>query len=281
MNSKAFPELQANRITATRDALHRYAEVVGSWLEGCRPRRKHWWHISLRPTVRGLSTGLVHADKDFELELDLRDGVLHGQVAGGDELREPLHGQSAADVAKAVQDFLLTAGIATDRVPQVPEDDTARAAAAGYSGEVAADIARAWTSVAGAMASLRAGVREETSPIQLWPHHFDLSMVWLPGELIPGQDPADEEHADKQMNFGFTLGDAGIPEPYFYITAYPEPEAFASLRLPTGTVWHTEGFSGAVLRYRDLLEHEAPEDYLLDLWRGLLDAGRQHLLDNA
>ena len=42
---------------------------------------------------------------------------------------------------------------------------------------------------------------------------------------IPGQDPADEESSDKQMNFGFTFGDEGIPEPYFYITAYPLPDA--------------------------------------------------------
>ena len=44
-------------------------------------------------------------------------------------------------------------------------------------------------------------------------HCFDLSMIWLPGETIPGQDPDDEENADKQMNSGFTLSDAGITEP--------------------------------------------------------------------
>ena len=131
------------------------------------------------------------------------------------------------------------------------------------------------------MTEFRAGIREETSPIQLWPHHFDLSMLWLPGEKIPGQDPDDEEYADKQMNFGFTFGDAGIPEPYFYVSAYPQPDALPSIDLPVGTVWHTDGFNGAVLTYRNLLESRDPFGYLLDLWQRMLLAGREHMLTNA
>jgi hypothetical protein len=79
------------------------------------------------------------------------------------------------------------------------------------------------------------------------------------------------------MNFGFTFGDEGIPEPYFYITAYPLPEVFPGLSLPSGTKWHTEGFSGAVLPYRSLLENTNPANYLVDLWNGLLTAGRKHI----
>ena len=131
------------------------------------------------------------------------------------------------------------------------------------------------------MESFRAGIREETSPIQLWPHHFDLSMLWLPGDRVSGQDPDNEEYADKQMNFGFTFGDAGIPEPYFYVTAYPLPDAFSSLQLPTGTTWHSEGFSGALLLYRSLIENADPDGYLLHLWNSLLSAGREQLTTNA
>jgi hypothetical protein len=83
------------------------------------------------------------------------------------------------------------------------------------------------------------------------------------------------------MNFGFAFGDAGIPEPYFYITAYPLPDALPELVLPEGTIWQSEGFSGAVLPYRRLLEEPSPQDYLVNLWNSLLAAGRQHMLDNA
>jgi len=107
-----------------------------------------------------------------------------------------------------------------------------------------------------------------------------MAMLWLPGEKIPGQDPADEESSDKQMNFGFAFGDAGIPEPYFYTTAYPLPDELPELVLPEGTTWQSEGFSGAVLLYRRLLEEATPQDYLVNLWNILLTAGRQHMLEN-
>ncbi len=79
------------------------------------------------------------------------------------------------------------------------------------------------------------------------------------------------------MNFGFTFGDEGIQQPYFYIPTYPLPDEFPGLSLPPGTKWHAEGFSGAVLPYRTLLENTNPADYLLDLWNGLLTAGRKFI----
>ena len=76
-----------------------------------------------------------------------------------------------------------------------------------------ARLGEALGAIAASLATFRAGIREETSPIQVWPHHFDLSMIWLPGDKVPGEDPDDEESADRQMNFGFTYGDDAVPEP--------------------------------------------------------------------
>ena len=275
MTKIRFPALDANAIVATRDTLHGYSRILGDWLKACRGRRKHWWHASLRPSLAGLTTGVVHADVRFELELDLRDGLLVGRVASGDELREPLVGQSSAALAAAVAEFLVAEGMPDGVAATVSESEKITP---GYSAEMAAVMAEALAAVAAAFEALRAGIVEETSPIQFWPHHFDLSMLWLPGTKIPGQDPGDEEHSDKQMNFGFGFGDDGIPEPYFYITAYPLPETFPNLALPPGTQWKSEGFSGAVLAYRDLHAIADPEDYLLSLWNGLLAAGRDQML---
>ena len=44
---------------------------------------------------------------------------------------------------------------------------------------------------------------------------FDMTMTWLPGAKVPGQDVDNAEYADAQMGFGFTLGDETIAEPYF------------------------------------------------------------------
>ena len=275
-----FPQLNETGIVDTRKALHAYARILGNYLKACRSKRKHWWHASLRPSLNGLTTGVVHSDVDFELELDLRQSRLRGQTSGGANLGVELQGQSAAEVAGLARDFLLANGLSKIRVPENAAGDE-EPAGVTYSAEHARSMYLVLNSVSAAMAELRAGIPEETSPIQLWPHHFDLSMLWLPGEKIAGQDPDNEEYSDKQMNFGFTFGDEGIPEPYFYVTAYPLPDGFPKLRLPAGTSWQTEGFNGAVLRYRMLIESSDPSGYLLDLWNGLLSAGREQMLANT
>mgnify|MGYP001549189364 CR=1 FL=1 len=266
-----FPDLDIGPAVPTRDALHAYARVLGDWLKSCRPKRKHWWHASLRPSLTGLTTGVVHAGVNFELELDLENSRIVGQTSEGACLSDSLIGQSAADFATLVADFLTSNGIDSGLVPA--GKGRGHDEVSGYSTGHAQRIGRVLSAVNGAMVEFRSGIKEEASPIQVWPHHFDLSMLWLPGEKIEGQDPENEEYSDKQMNFGFAFGDESIPEPYFYVTAYPLPDGFPRLKLPAGTEWRTGDFSGAVLLYRTLTESSDPRGYLLDLWEGLLSAG--------
>lgn len=281
MTQHTFPNLDPEEIVATRDAIHVYAQVIGDWRTSCLARRKHWWQITINPSVRGLTTGMIQAGIDFELELDLKADRLLAHVAGGGTLSEPLGGRSGRDLAGVVASFLTDQGIDPGLVPVDKKRDSHDVTADGYSVDIAESLGTTLRSINAALSSFRAPIAEETSPIQIFPHHFDLAMLWLPGEKIPGQDPANEEMSDKQMNFGFTFGDTGIPEPYFYITAYPLPDALPGLELPDGTVWQSDGFSGAVLLYQRLLEETNPEEYLVSLWNSLLAAGRQHMLDKA
>ena len=61
MISRHFPALDVDAIEDTRDALHAYSRVLGDCLKASRSKRKHWWHASLRPSLTGLTTGVVHA----------------------------------------------------------------------------------------------------------------------------------------------------------------------------------------------------------------------------
>ena len=274
MVGNKFPVLDAQAIAATRDALHSYARVIGAWAAGCRNKRKHWWHASLRPSLYGLTTGVIHGPADFELELDFVNSQLHVRSCTT-TMSERLAGQASRPLATLVRNELVPLGVEESLGPgdKVISD----AEYADYSASAATHMHRALGSVTAVMEDLRAGIREETSPIQVWPHHFDLSMIWLPGHKIIGQDPADEEYSDKQMNFGFAFGDATIPEPYFYVTAYPLPEALPQLVLPTGTSWQSDAFNGAVTLYSDVAAMADPHGYLLNVWNELLDAGREHL----
>jgi hypothetical protein len=126
-----------------------------------------------------------------------------------------------------------------------------------------------------AFKTFKGGLREETGPVQIFPHRMDVSMNWFSGRLVPGVDPADEENADEQLNFGFVTGDSSIPDAYFYITAYPAPDNWTDLALPEGAYWHTEGWTGAVLPYAAVVVSEKPLELLLDYLRSLQVHGKQ------
>lgn len=277
MNNASFPPLNPATMGSTRDALHAYARLLGDCLKRCRSKRKHWWHASLRSSLNGLTTGVVYGACAFELELNLRESLLGGRTDSGARFSEKLEGQAASVLASRIGAFLMENGVERELAESSDPQQTSDAVYPDYSAHQAAAMGRVLGSVSAALVRFRAGVAEECSPIQVWPHHFDLSMLWLPGEKVPGENPDDEEVADKQMNFGFTFGDDGIPEPYFYVTAYPLPEDLPGITLPDGSTWRTQGFNGAFLPYAGLSGVGEPSEYLLSLWSTLLAAGRDRM----
>ena len=52
-----------------------------------------------------------------------------------------------------------------------------------------------------------------------------------------------------------------------------------TMPLPHGSYWHTASFTGVALLYRTLLQQNDPTDYLINLWRTLAQAGREHMLE--
>jgi hypothetical protein len=100
-------------------------------------------------------------------------------------------------------------------------------------------------------------------------------MLWFSGRLVPGKDPSNWDHSREQMNFGFSTGDDEIPEPYFYITAYPFNEELVKPDLPANAYWHTEGWKGAVLKYSELVSSASPDKLLIRLFNKVLSLNKQ------
>jgi hypothetical protein len=99
VSDSLFPKLDTNDVIAdTRNAMQAYARVLGDCLKVCRSKRKHWWHASLRPSLNGLTTGVVRATADFELELDFRHAELHARARNDNGFDVALNGQSAVEI---------------------------------------------------------------------------------------------------------------------------------------------------------------------------------------
>ena len=94
------------------------------------------------------------------------------------------------------------------------------------------------------------------------------------GAIGRGQwTPRILESATEQMTFGFSTGDDNFAEPYFYATAYPEPDGFVGSPLPDPAFWNNQGFSGAVLLYSALRESGSPAELLAKFLRAVHRSG--------
>lgn len=90
------------------------------------------------------------------------------------------------------------------------------------------------------------------SPLLVYPHHMDVSLVWFPKD------------DDNQIGFGFSIGDSDVPEPYYYVTQYPQSSEFTKTRVVPPARWQQQGFSGAILPYNDIVLTTDPRQMVLD-----------------
>ena len=271
-----YPELETGNIAETRSGLHAFAKLLGAYTSACAPGRKHWWHISLKPVIDGFSTGaLQNSGHLFELILNFHSLKIDLRIAGEDAHEFPIQGESAKSLKDKLTTLLSRYSI-TIELNEEKIDSTCYE----IDRELASRLGQVYGRLAQCLARLRSYIPVETSPIQLWPHHFDLAFLVLTGRKIPGQDANNEEYSDEQLNFGFVPGDEGIGEPYFFITFYAQAERLAKVPLPDEAYFHTEGWSGIVLLYDSFRKNPQAETMLLNLWQSAWQAVQEEICND-
>lgn len=260
-----LPPLDLDAFPPTRDALHAHAKVLGAVRRALTPKQRHWWHISLHLSAIGLTTTPIPLPGgSFDVTLDLIETASVLRTSDGERRKIPLDDCSPAEHSR-----LLRQAVA--RLGGTMELDAE--AFAADSLPLDAELARTYFMVLARLDLMlkrfAGSLREATSPVQLFPHHFDLAVSWFSGRLVPTEDPDDEEAADEQLTFGFSPGDSLIGSPYLYATAYPRPRGWGEFELPSPGRWQTDGFHGAVLDYDDLVNRAEPETVILQFLRAV------------
>ncbi len=265
-----LPDISLAGWRETCDTLHQYVRLAGRIRQAMTPRHKHWRHITLHAAATGLTTTPMPANgKTLELLLDFIWHRFTLKSSYGEEQRVQLQGQSL----RGVCDDLVAALLSMGASPTVDRSAFSDARPGVYDTDAVARFWHAFAWIDGVFKRFKGELREETGPVHVFPHHFDLSMKWFSGRLVPGADRHDEESADELMNFGFLSGDESVPDAYFYITAYPFPQELTTVTLPAGAYWHTGDFTGAVMRYETVRAAADPEAVLLDFLRSVQAAG--------
>lgn len=277
MRGADLPKLVLAEWQPTRNKLQDVARLLERVRATLAPAQRHWWHITLHCTATGLTTTPMPAgDRLVELSMDLTRHEL--LVAASDGRRSSvllsaplavLRDEVLAEMARLGAEVDLADLIG----PDAPEHDYNAHRAAAYWQMLI------WTDTV--FREFGAGLRGDTSPVHLFPHHFDLALTWLSGRSVPGADPQDEEAASEQMTFGFLTGDEHIPAPYIYVLVHPFPERLPEVDLPAGGYWNDEGFRGAVLPFDRLREAEDPRSLLLEFLQTVQARTARLLLDSS
>jgi len=244
-----FPSLPLGEWEETKNTLHLFMQVLGKIRLGAFPRQNHWWHATLYPSSRGLSTG-----------------------AGPSRL-VALPGMSVAEFYREVLSSLAAAGIQVEIHP-VPYDMPAVSttpfsednAHASYQKEYVVRYWRILNRVDGVFQEFRGRFVGKSSPVQLFWHHMDLALARFSGRATPypNATPVNRDaYSHEMISFGFWAGDDRVRAPAFYSYTYPLPEGlYAETLRPREAFWSPEA-GYALLRYEDLRSAASPEQTLL------------------
>ena len=237
-----LPAIHYEDLLPTRNYLQDIALVLGALQRGFLPENPHDWQHGLNVNLRGITTQgfLVKGNESFA-SLDLHVNKVR---LGRDNWR--LGEYDAPEILTNFKAWMSDLGV--ELALDEPIFSNASKGFDPIQASVYSEVLWWMNDRFGQIkTSLEQGL---TSPVLLYPHHFDLSLVWFP------------KNDDKQLGIGFSTGDQVIPEPYVYITSYPEPNGFTDITLPEGCYWQNTEFSGAIMPYSILSKSQDPVESL-------------------
>jgi Family of unknown function (DUF5996) len=273
----------------TKQTLHRYAQIIGKIRMALVPFRNHWWHVTLLPTTRGLTTGpMPVGSRDVEILLDLLNHRLLVMTSEGQDRRLDLGRRPAcADFYGDLFSALHDVGVDVDIHPDPFDlgdgpslaDDTLHAS---YDADAVGRFWRTIASTSHVLSHFASRFNGKASPIQLFWHSFDLAHARYSGRRAPvasGVDPVTAEaYSHEVIAFGFWPGDERrTPYPAFYSYTAPEPDGLASSVLqPAEAEWQDAGPGHlAVLAYDHLRAVTDPVQTLLAFYESAYRSGAE------
>jgi len=242
-----LPEINYSQLAPTRDYLQDIAKVIGKTQQQFIAGDPNDWYKGLLVTTIGISSQKLG---DQEIIIDLQTGEVRGFGKSwrlGEVEPVKLSEELKSVTGKPIEDPEFTAKSVTYDPAQAKLLSTA--------------LYWANQEIAKLTDQIAIGV---ISPVLLFPHHFDVSMVWFP------KRQKSEDTDENQYTFGFSTGDKDIPEPYFYITNWPESPTFTSIKLTPPAHWQKSGFSGAILNYKDTTNTINPTQLLDSYFQTIL-----------
>ena len=277
----AWPPLPLDEWEDTYRTLHMWLQVVGKIRMTLSPPLNHWWHVTLYPTARGLTTSPIPwSTGAFEIQFDFLDHRLVIDTCDGARLLLPLEPEPVAAFYGKLMESLRSLGITVsiNTKPQevaspVPFDQDLRPGA--YDRDAVQRLGRILLSTAEVLQEFRGRFIGKSSPVHFFWGSFDLACTRFSGRPAPPRKgvitaPA---YSHEVISAGFWPGGGVVDGPAFYSYTAPQPAGIEDEPVaPAAAAWNRQ-LSEYILMYDEVRRAESPREALLDFLETTYQAG--------
>lgn len=275
-----WPRLRVADWADTRDTLHMWTQIVGKVRMAHTPPLNHWWHVTLYPSARGLTTSAIPVgDGVLEIEFDFLEHRLSLRTSDGRHREVALTAKPVALFYRETMDALAELGVPT-RIHAVPneveraipfaEDEEHRS----YDPAAAQLFWRQLLQADRVFGRFRGEFVGKASPVHFFWGAMDLAYTRFSGRVAPphpGGAPncppsvMREGYSHELASCGFWPG--GGDEGAFYAYAYPEPPGYADRPR------YDRGMGELLLPYEEVAGDRDPDAALTAFLRSAYAAG--------
>ena len=258
----------------TRATLHAYAHGVGAIPRAHGEAHPKWWHLGLTVKPDGLASAPVPLPGGGTLELlmDLRAHEVVLSTSSGDRHTFSLEaGVTGTEFAEHLIAQAAVYGLGDGYQRDKFENDDPRS----YDSAGAETFRGILVDVNGVFIDHIETLEGDVSPVQMWPHGFDIAVEWFGTRVETHEENGEVVESPAQLNLGFYPGG----RPYFYSNPWPfESDILLPKSLPHGAEWHTEGWQGSILYYDQLADDPDAEKKLREYAAAVFAAAAPTLL---
>jgi hypothetical protein len=270
---RLWPALPLAAWRETCETLHLWTQIVGKVRLAQAPWLNHSWHVTLRVSARGLTTGPIpHGGERFEIEFDFIDQTLDIRASTGARRSIALRPMSVAAFYEALMRALddLSLPVRIGAAPNEMEaavpfaEDTAPRA---YDGAWAHRFWRVLLQADRLFRDYRTGFLGKSSPSHFFWGGFDLAITRFSGRRAPrhaGGIPhmpdavVLDAYSHEVMSVGFWPG-SGPVDAAFYAYAYPEPAGFRDAEVAPGEAYYETALGEWLLPYDAVRTADDPD----------------------
>lgn len=244
----------------TRATLHAYSHAVSVLPRALIEPHEKWWHSSLKLTPEGLTTDPIPIPDGgtITVRMDMHSHEVVLQTSSGERRSWPMDaGLTATELGDSLIEAVADLGLKADYERDRFESDDPRP----YESEAAAAFYDVLEAVAEVFDQHRVRLDGQVSPIQLWPHGFDLSFEWFGTRVEQFEEDGEVVEYPSQLNLGiYPAGD-----PYFYSNPWPfDVDDLINNPLPADCEWNIDDYQGTKLRYSAIKDDPEATERLLE-----------------